>query len=160
MFEDQFCLLKCTFKPSHLLTDAEKKDIAASKNVVPLQKETDWNVVKSSRPPRPDVSDIWNSFLPAAVGILCVAWALAVLPPSASPPARPRLLSDWIPLGVIDSNMKIREIRGAHWKMTENNSIGVILVTVFCEALNQRFSTLAVPRYAELCKLPFWSTWI
>lgn len=62
---------------------------------------------------------------PAAVGILCVGLTPAVLPLSACLSVRPRLLSDWIPLGVIDSDMRIREIRGAHWKRNKHISVSL-----------------------------------
>lgn len=52
--------------------------------------------------------------LPVSAGILSVGWAPEERPLSASPPARPHFPSDWIPLGVINSSLWIREIRGAH----------------------------------------------
>lgn len=60
---------------------------------------------------------------PAAGGIQFVALAPAALPPSASPSVHPHLLSDWIPLGVIDSDTKIRKITGAHCKTNENKFV-------------------------------------
>lgn len=63
--------------------------------------------------------NIWSSALvlasPVSAGIQFFGPGSAKPPPSESPPVRPRLLSDWSPLGVID-RLWIREIRGAHWK--------------------------------------------